>query len=183
MSSEKIRREFQLHPFDATGAPPVALAGSLVRYFSLLRLEFRLTGDLCRIVIPSRAAQSLRRNKLWEATCFELFFAAPDASAYYEINFSPAGHWNLYRFDSYRQGMQEVAIECLKYRILSDPEALIIRIEIDLASLDLQKAALKASPCAVLLSATGTPSYWAIAHSGPQPDFHDQRPWSLTFFA
>ena len=48
-----------------------------------------------------------RRDRLWEETCFEFFLAVKNSPRYWEFNLSPAGHWNVYRFADYRQGMQE----------------------------------------------------------------------------
>ncbi len=154
------------------------LAGSLVRRPSLLRMEFQLTGELSAIAIPFRAAQPKRRDKLWEATCFELFFTTAETSAYHEINLSPAGHWNLYRFEAYRQGMREESIDCLRLGILPNSDSLMIRMEIDLTPLCIENKVLHVGPCAILLSQEEqTPSYWATAHPGPRPDFHDQSAW------
>ncbi|MEJ2688438.1 MAG: DOMON-like domain-containing protein [Deltaproteobacteria bacterium] len=182
-SFEEIRRDFKLHPFDAANAPPLTLSGSIVRLSRQLQVEFHLEGDLAAISIPPPAAEPKRRHDLWRETCFELFFSPLETSAYHEVNLSPSGHWNLYFFDAYRRGMREEGSNCLKGRILPIKDSLVVRMELDLSPLNLEGKALKAGLCAVLLfQAEKTPSYWALTHPGPRPDFHDQRAWlSLNF--
>jgi hypothetical protein len=174
------RHRFSLCPFDPGTAPPVALSGCFFRRNSLLQVEFRLTGTLRAIAVPLQGGRPQRRNGLWQKTCFELFFAPAEADAYHEVNLSSTGHWNLYRFDGYREGMREEPADCLKCRVLPASETLVFRLEIDLARLGLEDQTLGVGACAVLLSKERTPSYWALVHPGPQPDFHDPR--SRPFF-
>lgn len=56
-------------------------------------------------VVPARA------DGLWQRTCFELFLKRPGEAGYCEFNFSPSGEWAAYRFDDYRDGMAELAVE------------------------------------------------------------------------
>ena len=42
-----------------------------------------------------------RRDRLWEETCLELFLGEEGSERYWEFNLSPAGHWNVYRFEFY----------------------------------------------------------------------------------
>ncbi len=65
------------------------------------------------IVRPDIHAQSFgggpasRRDELWRALCFEVFFVHANG-AYFEFNGDLHGSYNLYQFESYRQGMKEV---------------------------------------------------------------------------
>lgn len=176
-SAEDIRRGFELLPFEPASAPPVALSGDIVRLSRQLRINFRLEGNLAAIVIPSPAAEPQRRHELWQASCFELFVGPFEASTYLEINLSPAGHWNIYRFDSYRIGMREDPAASLQSHVLRTAQGLKVQMEVDLAAAGLAGKALRLNPCAVLLSSIGAPSYWATSHPADKPDFHDRRIW------
>lgn len=173
-----MQLDFTLHPFEPVSAPPVTLTGFIVHRPPLLRAEIRLSGPLHTIAVPP-AEQPQRRHELWKNTCFEFFFSAADVGAYHEINLSPAGHWNHYRFDAYRKGMREEAKDCLKRRTLQITDILVVRLEIDLGRLGLGNKALHVNLCAVLLSQERIHSYWAISHPGPKPDFHYRKPWPL----
>lgn len=56
-------------------------------------------------VVPARA------DGLWQRTCFELFLRRPGESGYCEFNFSPSGEWAAYRFDDYRDGMEQLVVK------------------------------------------------------------------------
>ena len=114
-----------------------------------------------------------RRDRLWEATCVELFLARRGSPGYWEVNLSPSGDWNVYRFDAYREGMrEEKALSALPIRTIRGPAAL--RLHLDLALDELLRAedALEAGVSAVLGHRGGGRTYWALAHCGPRPDFH-----------
>src|SRR4030042_7193941 len=57
---------------------------------------------------------------------FSLFpFPGEGSERYWEFNLSPAGHWNVYRFASYRKEMrEEPAFASLPFRVRTEPEAL-----------------------------------------------------------
>jgi len=56
-------------------------------------------------VVPARA------DGLWQRTCFELFLRRPGEAGYCEFNFSPSGEWAAYRFDDYREGMEQLVVK------------------------------------------------------------------------
>lgn len=169
-----------------------------------LLLNFRLfwTPDGWPLQLPPSLGCSTnpprRADGLWQHTCFEAFIASVGSSAYWEFNLSPAGDWNVYRFDDYRTGQRmETAYQCLPLRVsgpqaappdahglLPEPSALL---ELDLCCAlppDLRESlpegtGLELGLTAVLEQRDGELSYWALTHPGPQPDFHDRRGWSL----
>jgi hypothetical protein len=101
-------RNFSLEPFCSPGVlPDLVITGSIVRCANTLAIDYRLHGHLEGLVIPSPASITARRHGLWQETCVELFLGIKNAPGYWEFNFSPAGHWSVYRFSAYRQGMQE----------------------------------------------------------------------------
>jgi len=169
----RIAKSFALQPLTPIEATAICLTGHVLRRHGLLEAEFRVAGDLAALAIPSPAARPRRRHGLWRQTCFELFFGEAGSAGYLEVNFSPAGHWNFYRFSSYRSDMrEEPGSEIPRGQVRRDA-ALLVRLGIDLAGIGLEGRQLQVRPCAVLLSREGAPSYWALSHPGPRPDFHD----------
>ena len=161
-----------------------------------LQLRYRLQGlEGLQLPEPSRAAS--RRDELWQHTCFEAFVGTPDQQAYWEFNLSPSGDWAVYRFSGYRQGQQqEVCYATLPFDLDPDPRLAVTQLpQPALQALELSCCVqlppglagarqLRIGLTAVLesdLSASngGCLSYWALAHPGPQADFHDRRGWTL----
>ena len=129
---------------------------------------FAIDAPAERFVIPSGAGE--RRDELWRTTCFEAFLRAEGGEGYREWNFAPSGDWAAYDFTGYREGMIHPEVGPAPY----------IRMEDNLTWWTL--GATIAVPAAVRwelgLSAVieekgGAKSYWALAHGGEKPDFHD----------
>lgn len=164
----------QLSPFPGERVPAgLAVSAGIVRDSRTLRVRHVLAGDLSGLSIPPPAQNPERRDRLWQSTCLELFLAERGAGGYLEFNLSPAGHWNVYRFDAYRQGMRpESSFDALPFRVLRQPDALVVSIAIDLDPLFPAGRPLAAAAAAVVLSADGEATHWALAHPAPRPDFH-----------
>ena len=167
-------RSFSLVPFpSARPLPAVKISGTVERRDEVLYLGYDLLGPTGAISIPAPSAEPVRRDGLWKETCFEMFLGPLKADRYWEFNFSPAGHWNVYRFEAYREGMhEEQAFTALPFFVKSRQGALNLSVELDLAKIIPQGQALKVGISAVLISAEGDCTYWALTHPGPQPDFH-----------
>jgi hypothetical protein len=167
-------RRFSLKPFLTEELPPdVKITGNISRNFNALTITYMLIGPLQNILIPSLANNPLRRDVLWEETCFEFFVAAKDTGRYWEFNLSPAGHWNVYHFTSYRQGMQEEpAFTDLPFSVQSQPDIFRLSVEIDLEKLLPAEKVLQAAISAVIKTIDGKTTCWALTHPAPQPDFH-----------
>ncbi len=167
-------RDFALRPCGpAPAAAAFTLTGTLTRSAAGLTLRYDLRGPLAELVIPAPAAAPARRFGLWEATCLECFLGVPGSPAYWELNLSPAGHWHLFRFASYRHGMEdEEAVAALPLRRQQTSARLILEVALPLATLVSPDRPLEAAPTAVLQHRDGSLTYWALTHPGPQPDFH-----------
>ena len=165
---------FFLIPFpSASPLPGVKITGTVDRRGSVLYLRYDLIGLIGSIAIPAPAATPARKDGLWKETCFELFLGLEKSDQYWEFNFSPAGHWNAYKFETYRQGMQEEqAFASLPFFVHIHPEALNLSVELDLDKIILRDQALKVGISAVLRSVEGDCTYWALAHPNTKPDFH-----------
>jgi hypothetical protein len=157
----------------ASPLPEVKITGMVGRRGGVLYLRYDLIGLIGSIAIPAPAATPARKDGLWDETCFELFLGLERSDQYWEFNFSPSGHWNVYSFEGYRQGMQqEQAFASLHFSVQSHPDGLNLSVELDLEKIILRDHALKAGISAVVRSAGGDCTYWALTHPGTQPDFH-----------
>jgi hypothetical protein len=164
-------RHFPLQPFTADRLTDgLQLTASAARSSGGLLVSWELRGRLEGILLPEQAAAPLRRDRLWQQSCFELFAAPAGSSRYWEVNLSPSGDWNVYAFDEYRAGMRaEAALAALPFRIVRQPESLRLELAFPLVP-PAQPVALGIS--AVLQHRSGQSSYWALMHCGPKPDFH-----------
>lgn len=184
---ETAWQSFVLQPFPSADVPPgsiktgpavpgtgLELTGQIRRRGRTLELRLRLGGDLASVVLAEPSPRPERRDDLWRSTCFELFLAVEAQPVYREVNLSPAGHWNVYRFSSYRQGMEnEPSLQALPFEFKPVPGS----IELELAwslpdDLGSAPSALEAGVCAVIEQREGQLSYWAVSHPGTEADFH-----------
>jgi hypothetical protein len=136
-----------------------------------INIWFGVGAPLDRFVIPESYGPG-RADELWRTTCFEAFLREAGGDAYREWNFAPSGDWAAYDFAGYREGMEKAAT----------PSAPYIRLEDNLTwwGVGATIAVDADSRCELGLSAVleqtdGAKSYWALAHAGEKPDFHDAR--------
>lgn len=145
-------------------------------------MTYILAGDPTRIVLPDPAETASRRHELWRRTCFEVFFATPGSSGYWEGNFSPTGDWNVYSFTDYRQGMTEEArLNQPLSQLVMAPGRLEFSCAVAIHGICRDSTELAVGIACVMLDTGGRVSYWAIDHCGPAPDFHDRRSFLLRF--
>jgi hypothetical protein len=162
--------ELKYHP----AHPPLALRTVEARIIgsdaTWLRARWRIMGA-GKLVVPAFAGKG-RADDLWQTTCFELFLQAGEGPGYTELNLSPSERWNVYDFTARREGMGERPMP-------REPDC-AMRLGTDLAIFDaaIPVSGLPDAPCrcgftAVLEEQGGHKSYWALAHEGDAPDFHD----------
>lgn len=173
----ECRYPFKLRAFAATGdSRGLTLGGELQRLPGVLRIEYRLVGDLQTVVLPACNSVYSRRHEVWRQTCFELFFGIPEELHYWEVNLGPDGRWNFYQFTGYRQGMQEeAAVEELTFRVLSTGNTFSLSCRIDVHKLVPDCQRLEVGIAAVILDSTGVAAHWAIDHFARVPDFHGRQ--------
>ncbi|MCC6764043.1 MAG: DOMON-like domain-containing protein [Deltaproteobacteria bacterium] len=139
-----------------------------------LRLRYVLRGALDGMRLPPPGP--LRRgDRLWEHTCAEVFVAAEGASAYVELNVSPAREWAAYAFAAYREGAPlPAAAREPRIVVRLDHDALALDVLVALADLSAShaNAALRIGLAVVVEAADGRLSYWALRHPTVKPDFH-----------
>jgi len=174
-------RDFYLQPFPGTGPwPPVQITGAVARGDHTLKVRCVLLGRLAELVIPPPANLPARRHALWEETCFELFLAAKGSPRYWEFNLSPAGHWNVYCFAGYRQGMEEDRnFNSLPFNVQRRRDFLLLTLEVEIAKTIPPGQALEMACAAIIKLPGGEITYWALTHFGPEPDFHRRNSFSI----
>jgi len=136
---------------------------------AMCNIWFGIDAPIDRFVVPSSIDPG-RRDGLWKSTCFEAFVQPPGEASYREYNFAPSGDWAAYDFAGRREGMAEAPLGNPPY----------LRVEDNLTWWTLGATiAIEAGRhwqlglSAVIEEADGTKSYWALAHGGNEPDFHD----------
>jgi hypothetical protein len=162
------------------------VAGSIQRQNNALILHYELSDPLALVEfdppedLPEHPA---RKHNLWETTCFEFFLGSqqqPDCDRYWEFNLSPAGHWNAYRFEGYRQGMQdELAWRELPFKVQQFPKAVTLDLTLDLTPIVSTDRKIEVAIAAVIALKTGSTSYWALTHCAPQTDFHQRESFTI----
>jgi len=145
-----------------------------------LIVTFRLTGHLSNLYLPAPSA-TYRRDGLWRHTCFEIFVAA-DGEAYREFNFSPAGCWAGYSFARYRTPCVPAwrpprpALATLRQE---NAFTLTARLAADTLPPTPSRQARRLALSAVIETAAGGLSYWALHHPRERPDFHHEQGFVL----
>lgn len=185
MTASQDSQPAALLPFE--GSPAVrafALNAWASRRDRRLEIRYRLAGAIDQLVLPEAVSSPCRRDGLWQSTCFEAFIANVGETAYQEVNLSPSGDWNIYRFSRYRVCPEpEPAGLPVQSRFDAQPEALSVALSFDLfpALGDQlgQALTLELALTVVLEHRGGSLSHWALAHPGPEPDFHDRRGFLL----
>jgi hypothetical protein len=170
----------KLHAFTGLSAPSLSCSAELERSGSFVSAVYVLKGRLDSLIAPvSRKTGGIfsRADGLWQHTCFELFLRLPAGDEYLEFNFSPAGAWNAYKFDGYRAGMRPLSDVCLQYSDWqSDGKEARLEIKLEAAELsDIKAGSMQAGLTAVLETSDQGLSYWALAHPGEKPDFHNSK--------
>jgi hypothetical protein len=165
---------FELLPFSAASAlSDLKIGGSVGRDRNILKIRYSLMGPLETVAIPQSVDEPSRKHELWEETCFEFFLGVRDTSKYWEFNLSPAGHWNIYRFDNYRHGMQEeAAIASLPFSVEETIDSLLLVLELNLDQLVPADRRLEMAISTVIKTKDSAIGYCALTHPGAQADFH-----------
>ncbi len=169
---------FSLKPFpDYQVQPDLRISGNIIRYVNELTITYALFGDLKDVLIAADSNVSSniagRKHGLWEETCFEFFLGIKDSPSYWEFNLSPSGHWNVYSFEGYRQGMQEeILFTELPFTVQFPTDGLVTAVSINLDKFAPPDQIIQVGITSVIKQKDGSFSYWALAHKGEEPDFH-----------
>lgn len=133
-----------------------------------LGLSYRVRGEVGSLRLGHDRG---RRHGLWKQTCCEAFLACEGDAGYLEFNFTPSGAWAAYRFEARRAGMRPLELPQPPdiATSLGDRQ---LEVTVQLL-LPFASRAWRVGLATVLEEQVGPTSYWALAHPGPQPDFHD----------
>ncbi len=168
------KQTFSLQPFPSTELfSNLKITGNISRNTNQLAICYTLGGDLKEIAIAPLSNAPSRKHELWEDTCFEFFLGIKNSQRYWEFNLSPAGDWNIYRFDGYRQGMQEeTALEKLPFNVQNQADSLALALNVNLDKIVLAEQAIEVAITTVIKYRDGEVTYWALTHRGVEADFH-----------
>ncbi|OUL24902.1 DOMON-like domain-containing protein [Nostoc sp. 106C] len=167
-------QSFSLQPFPSTNQLlDLKIVGKIVRNDNQLAIEYTLLGDIEEVALHPPSQTPSRKHELWQDTCFEFFLGIKNSPKYWEFNLSPAGHWNVYRFDGYRQGMQEeAALITLPFILQQQADSLELTLDFDLDKIIPVEQALEVAITTVIKDRDGEVTYWALTHQGAEADFH-----------
>ncbi len=181
---------FSLEPFEETAQTRgLQVTGSLSITQTLLSLTYLLAesspGRLTKVDIPTASGVPSRKDRLWEQTCFEFFLAAGSAhrhsDPYWEFNLSPAGDWNVFALQRYRQGLQEEnSIAQLPFTVWSSEQGLHLDISLDIGQICEAATGPLRLGVSMVIVVGGEESFWAIAHPTTQADFHHPDSFVIT---
>lgn len=168
-----IRRSLDLHRDSICRTASAVEVEIDLSSSGLLRLGYRVTGDLGLLHLPP-AASPVRTDNLWQTTCFEAFIQPGDGPGYYEFNLSPSTAWATYHFTSPRQDMRD-ALEIPAPRIETMAEAAGFQlgavVELPLRNFPVDRP-WRVGLTAVIEDTSGGKSFWALAHPPGPAEFH-----------
>ncbi|MCJ8156166.1 DOMON-like domain-containing protein [Sphingomonas sp. LaA6.9] len=164
-----MRLALQLHPESRCRAI-TRIEVDLACDADMLTLEFQAIGRIADLRIPN-SATPVRRDGLWQHSCFEAFVAA--GGVYHEFNFAPSAEWAAYGFSGYRTGMRDLDIAAPAIQLRAGDELLALTVSLALADLpERNSAQWQLGLSAIIEESDGNKSYWALAHAPGKPDFH-----------
>lgn len=165
---------FSLQPFPFTPAlVDLKIAGDISRNENRLMINYVLLGDIKEVALSAPSDIPARKHELWADTCFEFFLGVKNFPQYWEFNLSPAGDWNIYHFDDYRQGMrEEAAFRTLPFSVQHLSDSLAIALNMNLDQMVPVDQGLEVAITTVIKHRDGEITYWALTHRGAEADFH-----------
>ena len=168
------KKFFTLIPFtDKSINSQLKIQGNIARQQNMLTVVYQLVGDLNKIVIPVASNPPTRQHELWQNTCFELFLGLKDSPEYWEVNLSPGGDWNIYRFGDYRQGMTEAEeFNSLPFFVEKRSPTFQLQLALDLSPIIVAEQDLAIGVTAVIKFKPNLLTYWALTHPATEADFH-----------
>lgn len=169
-----IQHFLTLYPHPSTPCPAVhSLHVTVIQVANGLRLHYTLRGDLQQLRIPAPLTPAAT-DGLWEHTCFEAFIGVAGSHAYHEFNFSPSSQWAAYAFSDYRQRVDWKKNQAPRIVTTYTTGQLLVEVHLiaaDLLSIPANQP-LQLGLTAVIETAAGDKTYWALAHPTERPDFH-----------
>ena len=182
--SARLQQSVRLVPFEASVPQDLQVHATVVWSGSgQLNLSYGLLsrtglGDLVlpRGLIDGLQPDGVRRDGLWDTTCFEAFLGLPGDTRYWEINLAANGDWALYGFSDYRDGRSDPS-QTVPPQVQLRRWHHQLRLE---ASLDLSawwppNVSPDIALTAVLDRGDNGLIHWAISHPSDRADFHQRQ--------
>jgi hypothetical protein len=172
---------FSLQPFGKDSMlSDLEVIGTIARKDPFLLIQYTLLGAIEQVAIPHSSKAPTRKTELWEHTCFEFFLSIKNSPSYWEFNLSPAGDWNIYRFDDYRQGMQEEpAYLALPFSTEIESDAFSLSLKVDLDEIIPMGRVLEVGISTVTQLKDDKITHWALTHPGTKADFHRRESFTI----
>ena len=172
--------DFFLIPFSTPVTSIEEVSGSISLHNGYLVITYRVIGDIRSINMPQPQASPIRRDGLWQESCFECFVQGVGREDYNEVNLSSNGDWNVYHFPRYRTGMvEESTIDNIDSTISVEPDKVVIHCSVPLHGSHEMTSSVQVGISCILLHRSNTMSYWSLIHPGQKPDFHDSRAFRM----
>lgn len=173
---------FKLIPFPASSLPNVFITGGVIRSGTNISLRYAVNGEINQIILPAQSPSPSRKDNLWKATCFEFFVAIPDQPEYWEFNLSPSSDWNVYKMDAYRRVgfREESAYTELPFVFRASEHELTLDISADLSLILQPEQIVRISVAAIIQTAGGNETYWALKHTSRHANFHARETFILS---
>lgn len=161
----------------------IQVQASIKRNQNILVVEYTLIDPQDKIFVSPDMFTNKRQKGLWKSTCFEIFWkpSVSKNNAYWELNLSSDLNWNVFVFDDIRKPVEkeDLNVKDISFsRKNSKPHQFFI--ELDLGQCGLGDQKIKLSLTTVLEHKNKTKSYWALAHKGSAPDFHNMESFIIT---
>lgn len=160
--------------FPGVQSPATVIEVDVTRYLGGVTLEYRMTGSLGALAVPS-FAMGRRTDELWKHTCFEMFIRPVSGEAYFEFNFAPSTNWAAYGFSANRTGMHNIDASPISIEADQEGQNFTLKVSVDFSNVPelTAETAWRANLSAVIEEKDGRKSYWALAHPAGKPDFHN----------
>ena len=147
--------------------------GEITRDQNIIHVHFKMLGHLSKILWPQEDNPSIRRDGLWETTCFECFISRPNSTEYLEFNFSPSLNWQCYSFLDYRQGQSTSDdLKLKQWQIDKSTNTANVHIYIECSNTEFVTNKMQINLSAVLQDENEHFHYYSLAHGSKAPDFH-----------
>jgi hypothetical protein len=177
----------ELSPHPACSCDAIRRIGVTVEPAALpdeLAIRYQIDGDIARLRLPEPGF-ARRRDGLWQHSCFEAFLRADASDSYYEFNGAPSGDWAAYRFAGRRSDRASPGMPAPRISFRRHRDVCELTAGIPIGALpELARArAINAGLAAVIEDQDGRLTWWALAHGGEQPDFHDPSTFLLQLAA
>ena len=170
---------FALTPFHWPEMPYPTLTGRLAIANDTVQIEYDLGGLNQSADLPAPSPNPARCLQLWRHTCFELLWGPLQHPNYWELNASPAGHWNILALADYRRGMTEERRTAARITTQRRPHGLSVFCTVPIGALE-HPGPFRLAPAAIIRLADGRRTFWATHHPDDAPDFHHPSSFTLT---